>query len=91
MRVRAPITIETSTLVVVGSASPLRAWCPRCATEVETVALGDIRGLPVTEQLAIDRWLGTAQVHRADGPDGMARLCLASLLAGCPHNSATSS
>jgi len=84
MRVRATITIETTTLVVVRSASTLRQWCPRCAADVETVALGDIRGLPVSEQLAIDRWLGAAQVHRADGPDGIARLCLASLLAGCP-------
>jgi hypothetical protein len=85
MRVRATITIETTTVVVVRRASTQRAWCPQCAAVVDTVAVGDIRGLPVAEQLALDRWLDACQVHRVDGPDGLARLCLASLLAGCPQ------
>ena len=85
MRVRATVTIETTTLVVVHSASTQLAWCPQCGTNVETVALGDIGGVPFTEQLAVDRWLAACQVHRVEAPDGTARLCLASLLAGRPR------
>jgi hypothetical protein len=81
MQVRATLTIETTTLVLVHRGSPRRAWCAACGMDGEMVALGDISG-PSTARFAIERWLDSCRVHRIESPDGTVLICLASLLAG---------
>jgi hypothetical protein len=81
MQVRATITIETTTLVVVRNRSPHRAWCPGCAGEREMVALGDINGLPSVGRQSVERWLEGSRLHLIRGRDGVLLICLPSLLA----------
>jgi hypothetical protein len=82
MRLRTTITVETTMLVVVRAGTARRAWCEQCGADAEMVALRDFGGVPAAGRPALERWLGGAQVHRIDRPDGDSWFCVLSLQDG---------
>jgi hypothetical protein len=75
------ITIETDSLLILRGRSSLRAWCDRCAAEVEMVALENTGVISNLEQPELEQWLGSGELHRLQAADGTALICLNSLLA----------
>jgi hypothetical protein len=76
------ITIETDSLLILRSRSSRRAWCPRCAAEVETIALENAGVVSNLEPPALEEWLNSGELHRLQATDGSTLTCLNSLLAG---------
>ena len=75
------ITIETDSLLILRGRSSLRAWCPRCAAEVEMIALEDTGVISNLERPELDQWLNSGELHRLQATDGSSLMCLNSLLA----------
>jgi hypothetical protein len=75
------ITIETDSLLILRGRSSLRAWCDRCAAEVEMVALETTGVISNLEQPELEEWLGSGELHRLQAAGGSALICLNSLLA----------
>jgi hypothetical protein len=75
------ITIETDSLLVLRGRCSLRAWCDRCAAEVEMVALENTGVISNLEQPELEQWLGSDEMHRLRAADGSPLICLNSLLA----------
>jgi hypothetical protein len=75
------ITIETDSLLILRGRSALRAWCDRCAAEVEMIALENTGVISNLEQPELEQWLGSENMHRLQAADGSALICLNSLLA----------
>jgi hypothetical protein len=75
------ITIETDSMLILRGRSCLRAWCDRCAVEVEMVALENMGVISNLEQPELEQWLGSGDMHRLQAADGSALICLNSLLA----------
>jgi hypothetical protein len=74
------ITIETDSLLVLRGRSSLRAWCPQCGAEGEMIPLdgvGVVSNLPSRE---VEKWIQSEDLHRSQGSDGAALICLNSLL-----------
>lgn len=74
------IHIETDSLLIVRGRSSNRAWCPRCAAEVELIALNDTGVISNLDQAELEEWLESEELHRVQGADGSSLTCLASLL-----------
>jgi hypothetical protein len=68
------ITIETSSLLILQERNARGAWCPVCGANVEMVEVSS------QEMPALDPWLRSRHVHRSETPEGVALLCLNSLL-----------
>ncbi len=75
------ITIETDSLLIVRGRSTLRAWCSRCAAEVEVVALEETGVMSNLERPELEEWLNSGEFHRLQAADGSTLMCLNSLLA----------
>lgn len=75
------ITIETDSLLILRGRNSLRAWCDRCAAQVEMVALANTGMISNLEQPELEQWLGSDDLHRLQAADGSALICLNSLLA----------
>ena len=75
------ITIETDSLLILRGRSSLRAWCPRCAAEVEMIALEDMGVISNLERPELEEWLNSGELHRLQATDGSTLTCLNSLLA----------
>jgi hypothetical protein len=75
------ITIETDSLLILRGRSSVRAWCSRCAAEVELIALEDMGVISNMERPALEQWLNSGELHRLQAADGSALTCLNSLLA----------
>lgn len=75
------ITIETDSLLIVQGRSSLRGWCSRCSAEVDMIALEDTRVISNLEQLELEEWLSSGELHRFQAAGGSALICLNSLLA----------
>ena len=75
------ITIETDSLLILRGRGSLRAWCDRCAAEVEMVALETTGVISNLEQPELEEWLGSGELHRLQAAGGSALICLNSLLA----------
>jgi hypothetical protein len=75
------ITIETDSLLILRGRSSVRAWCPRCAAEVEMIALEDMGVISNLERPELEEWLNSGELHRLQAADGSALTCLDSLLA----------
>lgn len=73
------ITIESESLWILHSRSSRRAWCPACAAEAEVISL-EPGSLLSQEGPALEQWLKSEEVHRAQAPDGSVLICLSSLL-----------
>jgi hypothetical protein len=75
------ITIETDSLLILRGRGSLRAWCDRCAAEVEMVALEATGVISNLEQPELEEWLSSGELHRVQATGGSALICLNSLLA----------
>ncbi|MEA3006577.1 MAG: hypothetical protein QOI94_1846 [Acidobacteriaceae bacterium] len=75
------ITIETDSLLILRGRSSVRAWCSRCAAEVEMIALEDMGVISNLERPELEAWLNSGELHRLQAADGSALTCLNSLLA----------
>lgn len=74
------ITIETESLLILRTQSPLRAWCPVCGFEVEMIPLdgvGVISNLPSPD---IEAWIQSEDLHHTNSADGALLICLNSML-----------
>jgi hypothetical protein len=58
-----------------------RAWCPLCAAEGEMIALENLGILSNLDRRALEEWLNSGNLHRAQAADGSELICLDSLLA----------
>ncbi|MEA2542077.1 MAG: hypothetical protein QOH35_3443 [Acidobacteriaceae bacterium] len=79
------ITVETSSLLILQGRISLRAWCPQCAAEGDMIAVENTGAISNLDQRALERWLTSGELHRANAPDGSSVICLNSLLA-CLQN-----
>ena len=75
------ITIETDSLLILQGRSSRRAWCSRCAAEVEMIALEDTGVISNLERPELEEWLNSGELHRLQAADGSSLTCLNSLLA----------
>jgi hypothetical protein len=73
------ITIETDSVLILRGRSSVRAWCSRCAAEVEMIALEDMGVISNLEPPELEEWLNSGELLQA--ADGSALTCLNSLLA----------
>jgi hypothetical protein len=64
MAKRTRITIETDSLLILRSRSSKRAWCTRCAAEVEMIALKHAGVVSNLELEAPEEWLNSGELHR---------------------------
>jgi hypothetical protein len=75
------ITIETESLLIMRGRTSRRAWCVRCAEQVEMISLdstGVVSNLTPSE---LEEWLNSGDLHRSQTPEGANLVCLNSLLA----------
>jgi len=75
------ITIETRSLLVLHSRRLGSAWCPVYGADVETIALEGTGANSDIDRVALDQWLSSGELHRAQSSDGSSLICLNSLLA----------
>jgi hypothetical protein len=75
------ITIETDSLLILRSRNSVRAWCPRCAAEVEMIALENAGVISNLDRPALEEWLNSGNLHLSQAADGSVLICLNSLLA----------
>jgi hypothetical protein len=75
------ITIETDSLLILRGRSSRRAWCSRCAAEVEMIALEETEVVSNLDRPELEEWLNSGELHRLQAADGAALTCLNSLLA----------
>jgi hypothetical protein len=75
------ITIETDSLFLLRGRNFMRARCPRCAAEVEMIALENAVVVSNLESPALDEWLNSGELHQLRATDGVTLTCLNSLLA----------
>ena len=75
------ITIETDSLLILRGRGSRRAWCSRCAAEVEMIALEDTGVISNLERPELEEWLNSGELHRLQAADGSSLTCLNSLLA----------
>jgi hypothetical protein len=79
------ITIETRSLLILQSRNSHRAWCQQCAAEGEMIAVDNTELSSNLGERALEQWLNSGQLHRANAADGSSLICLNSLLA-CLQN-----
>jgi hypothetical protein len=75
------ITIESDSLLILRGRSSCRAWCQRCSTDSEMVALENIGVISNLDRTALEEWLNSGELHHSRAADGSAQVCLNSLLA----------
>lgn len=75
------ITIETDSLLILRGLNGRRGWCPLCAAEGEMIALENAGVISNLEPAALEEWLNSGELHRSQTRDGLAQICLNSLLA----------
>lgn len=80
------ITIETDSLLIFRGRNSSRAWCPRCKTEGETIALENLGVMSNLDRVALEKWLESGELHRWQTVEGLALICLNSLLARVQNN-----
>jgi hypothetical protein len=75
------ITIKTDSLLVLRGGSSTRARCPHCNGESEMIALENLQVTSNLDRSALEDWINSGELHRLQGEDGSALVCLNSLLA----------
>jgi hypothetical protein len=81
MAKRTTITIETNSLLIVRARTVRRAWCPECGAVAEMVTSVMTAVPSDPSQDAVEKWLNSMHLHRAQAPDGGTLICLNSLFA----------
>ena len=74
------ITIKTDSLLVLRGGSSTRAHCPLCNGESEMIALENLQVISSLDRPALEEWINSGELHRLQGEDGSALVCLNSLL-----------
>ena len=74
------ITIQNDSLLILRGQSSRRAWCPLCGAEADMIALENACVITNLERAALEEWLNSGALHRAQTPDGWELICLDSLL-----------
>jgi hypothetical protein len=82
------ITIETDSLLILRGLIARRGWCPLCAAEVEMIALENARVISNLQPAAMKEWLNSGELHRSQTAEGLAQICLNSLLARVQNSNA---
>ena len=75
------ITIKTDSLLLLRGGSSTRAHCPLCNGESEMIALENLQVISSLDRPALEEWINSGELHRLQGEDGSALVCLNSLLA----------
>jgi hypothetical protein len=75
------ITIETDSLLILRGGNSRRAWCPQCGADTEMITLENVGVVSNLDQMALEAWLNSGELHRSKADDGSALVCLNSLLA----------
>jgi len=75
------ITVETTSFLIVQGKGSMRAWCPRCGTESDTIALESLGVVSNLDRSAVEEWLNSGELHRIESNNGSSAICLHSLLA----------
>jgi hypothetical protein len=75
------ITIETDSLLILRGRSSTRAWCPCCSAESEMVAIENLQVISNLDRHALEEWINSGELHRLQGEDSSALICLNSVLA----------
>ncbi|HLY40189.1 MAG TPA: hypothetical protein VKR52_03205 [Terracidiphilus sp.] len=75
------ITVETDSLLILRGPTSHRAWCPRCDAEVEMIAMKETKVISNLDQTALEEWLSSEELHRAQSAEGSDLICLNSMLA----------
>jgi hypothetical protein len=74
------ITIKTDSLLLLRGGSSTRAHCPLCNGESEMIALESLQVISNLDRPALEEWINSGELHRLQGEDGSALVCLNSLL-----------
>jgi hypothetical protein len=74
------ITIKTDSLLLLRGGSSTRAHCPLCNGESEMIALENLQVISSLDRPALEEWINSGELHRLQGEDGSALVCLNSLL-----------
>ncbi len=83
------ITIESDSLLILRGRSSRRAWCPLCGADAEMIAFENIGVISNLDRTASEEWLNSEELHRSQGADGSAQVCLNSLLARAQNTKAS--
>jgi len=75
------ITVESESLLILRGRCSRRMWCPRCAAEVEVIALEEVGVISNLDRSAFEEWVNSGELHRSETLDGSILICLDSLLA----------
>ena len=65
---RTKITIETDSLLILRSRSSRRAWCPRCVTEADMIALDEVGVISNLQRQALEEWLNSEELTARGHP-----------------------
>jgi hypothetical protein len=74
------ITIESDSLLILHGGSPLRTWCPDCASEVEMIPLDGVGVISNLARAEVVAWIQSEDLHHAMTADGAPLICLNSML-----------
>lgn len=74
------ITIETDSLLVLRGRRSLRAWCPKCASEVEMVPLDGVGVISNLTAPEVEAWMESEDLHHVQGDHSAPLICLNSML-----------
>ena len=74
------ITIEWDSLLILHGRSPLRAWCPDCASEVEMIPLDGVSVISNLAPSEVEAWIQSEDLHHVMAADGAPLICLNSML-----------
>ena len=80
MAKRTRITIETDSVLLLRGRRPLRAWCPQCGAETEMVPLNEVGVVSNLLPAEVQAWMESPELHHATSADGVALICLNSML-----------
>jgi hypothetical protein len=80
------ITIQTDSVLLLRGRSSTRVCCPLCNAESEMVALENLEVISNLDRPALEEWINSDELHRLQGEDGSALICLNSLLARVRNN-----
>jgi len=73
------MTMETETLMIVGRAKAVLAWCPDCRVEVTMIVVDDGQAQPFATG-RIRQWLDAGKLHSRQLIKGPVQICVPSLL-----------
>jgi len=79
------ITIQTDSLLVLRGRNSTRMRCALCNAESEMVALEGLQVVSNLDQINLEQWVNSGELHHSQGDDGARLICLNSLLAHIRH------